>query len=304
MGKAARAVRNGIQSDFIKKFEGLSGRYSVRQIWEDWVIMYAIAISNMVDKSHAEKREKDYMDRARKYSKQELQVFADLCADMVDALEINPNQDFLGEMYMAVGMGCDSAGQFFTPYDICKCMAEITTNTDYLRGQIEQRGWVTVNDCACGAGALLVAFANVCMSQEINYQTSVLFVAQDIDFLVGCMCYLQLSLLGCPGYVVIDNTLTNPTTSLDDRGLLPRDNGNVWYTPFYFRQEWDLRRRWAMIAMQMEKLGVTAQDRQLQRPEREEEPEPHVVISPEPEEPPEAENEALEEDGFGQVRLF
>ena len=30
MGKAARAVRTGVQAEFIKKFEGLSGRYSVR----------------------------------------------------------------------------------------------------------------------------------------------------------------------------------------------------------------------------------------------------------------------------------
>ena len=304
MGKAARAVRSGVQSDFIKKFEGLSGRYSVRQIWEDWVVMYAAAISNTVDGVHAEERERQYMERARKYSPQELRVFAELCADMVEALEDNPNQDFLGEMYMAVGMGSDSAGQFFTPYDVCRCMAEITTNEDYLRGQLERRGWVSVNDPTCGAGALLVAFANVCTALGINYQSSVLFVAQDIDFLVGCMCYLQLSLLGCPGYVVIGNTLTNPVTALDDRCLIPVDGGNVWYTPMYFRQEWDMRRRLAMIGRQMQELGVSVPERPLQRPLLEESPEPPAVLSPEPETPPEAEIEAFEEDGLGQLKFF
>ena len=62
----------------------------------------------------------------------------------------------------------------------------------------QKQGWISVSDPACGAGALLIAFANECRRQHINYQTSVLFVAQDIDFLAGCMCYIQLSLLGCP----------------------------------------------------------------------------------------------------------
>lgn len=304
MGGAARAVRSGVQRDFIKKFEDLSGRYSVRQIWEDWVIMYAIAISNTVDKLHAEEREKQYMQRAQKYGPREMQVFAELCADMVDALEANPDQDFLGEMFMAVGMGSDKAGQFFTPYDVCRCMASITTNADHLRGLIDRQGWISVSDCACGAGALLVAFANECTRLKINYQTQVLFVAQDIDFLVACMCYLQLSLLGCPGYVVIDNSITDPSTSYDSRGLIPRDKGNVWYTPMYFRPEWDMRRRWAMIQLQLQALGVSEPTEPLQRPEEPVEAPPPASKSPEPQSPPEAEIEAFEENEFGQLTFF
>lgn len=302
MGKAAQAVRSGVQRDFIKKFEDLSGRYSVRQIWEDWVIMYAIAISNTVDKVHAEEREKAYMQRAQKYGPKEMHVFAELCADMVAALDVNPDQDFLGEMFMAVGMGSDRAGQFFTPYDVFRCMAEITTNPDWMQSQLDQKGWIAVNDCACGAGALLVAFANVCARMKINYQTSVLFVAQDIDYLVACMCYLQLSLLGCAGYVVIDNTLTNPSTSYDARGLIPRDTGNVWYTPMYFRQEWDMRRRWAMINMQLQKLGAVGPAEPLQRPAEPAELPAPVVISPEPVRPQEAPEFA--EAKHGQLTFF
>ena len=43
--------------------------------------------------------------------------------------------------------------------------------------------------------------------EEINYQQNAYFVAQDIDPLVAKMCYIQLSLLGCPGVVIIGNTL-------------------------------------------------------------------------------------------------
>src|SRR5699024_11833427 len=78
---------------------------------------------------------------------------------------------------------------------------------------LELRRGVFRADPACGAGALLVAFANECLRQKVNYQTSVLFVAQDIDFTVGLMCYIQLSLLGCAGYVVIGDTLVRPSTA-------------------------------------------------------------------------------------------
>ena len=130
-------------------------------------------------------------------------------------------------------------GSFFTPYDVCRMMAEIT-GTD-LQARIERDGWISVNDCACGAGALLVAFANACTRQEINYQTSVLFTAQDIDYIVGMMCYLQMSLLGMPGYVVIGDTLASPSVSYDKRGLLPVNKGNVWYTPMLRIPVWQYR---------------------------------------------------------------
>lgn len=309
MGKAAQAVRSGVQRDFIKKFEDLSGRYSVRQIWEDWVIMYAIAISNTVDKVHAEEREKAYMQRAQKYGPKEMHVFAELCADMVAALDVNPDQDFLGEMYMAVGMGSDKAGQFFTPYDVCRCMAEITTNPEFLQGQLEQNGWISVNDCACGAGALLVAFANVCARLKINYQTSVLFVAQDIDYLVGCMCYLQLSVLGCPGYVKIGDSLCDPLTSYDSRGLFPKDDGYIWYTPFYFSFVWDGRRRAALMDQVLGKFkepttATEIQNQPLQRPIFEHAEETKVITPPKPETPPEAVHEVYGEAKHGQLTFF
>lgn len=313
MGKAARAVRTGVQAEFVKKFESLAGRYSIRQIWEDWVVMSAISISNVVDQVHAAEREKHYMTLASKYQPQELRVFAELFADFVNAMDRNPDQDFLGEMYMAVGMGNEHAGQFFTPYDVCRCMSEIVSNFDLLKAEIEQKGFVSVLDPACGAGALLVAFANDCLRKDINYQTSVLFVAQDIDYLVGCMCYLQLSILGCAGYVKIGDSLANPTTSHDPRGLIPVDDGNIWYTPFFFREEWHTRRLAASMALLFSRLPTTEKTEEppaeaaaapLQPLPAPEDPAPPVTISPEPEPPVEVEETAYSENKYGQLTFF
>lgn len=248
MKSVSRNVRDAGQKDFCRTFDSLCGRFSRWEIWSDFVVMSAIAISNTVDHTNAKVREKTYKKIASKYKTAALERFAEMLAAVVTGMDNNPDQDFLGELYMSLELGNDHAGQFFTPYSVGRCMAEIT-GTD-LKARIERDGWVSVNDPACGAGALLVALANDCRRQGINYQTSVLFTAQDIDYTAGLMCYLQLSLLGCPGYVTIANTLTHPQTCLDRRGLIPRPGENIWYTPFYFRDVWQYRR----IAAQMELL--------------------------------------------------
>lgn len=242
----------------MKIFESLIGRYSRWQVWQDFVVMAAVTISNRVDKANEPEREKTYREIAGKYQGNELKAFSHMLAEVVLGIEGNPDQDFLGELYMKLELGNDAAGQVFTPYDLCIAMARLT-NGDQLKEQVERDGWVAVNDCACGAGATLLAFANECRRQGINYQTRVLFVAQDVDYVVGLMCYLQLSLIGAAGYVVIANTLTDPVTCVDPRGLMPCQGNKVWYTPMYFREEWHFRR----VCAKMDRLfSESTKDRQ------------------------------------------
>ena len=241
MGKAARRVRGESQKHIIRLLEGLSGRYSRWEIWQDFIIMSAISLANTINGPYREEREKAYLTRAGKYSKQELDVFVEMFAEVVMDMERDPDQDFLGEMFMALDMGNEWKGQFFTPYNVCRMTAAITYGPD-MQDRIDRDGWISVSDPACGAGALPIAIANECRRKGINYQTSVLFTAQDVDFLAGYMCYVQLSLMGCPGYVVIDDTIAHPPTCYDKRGLLPQGGSNVWYTPMYFRDVWHYRR--------------------------------------------------------------
>lgn len=285
MGNALRHVRGESQKNIVRLIEGLSGKYSRWDIWQDFIIMSAIAIANTMGGPQVKAREEIYRSRAEKYSTKELEVFADMLFEVVAELERDQEQDFLGELFMALGLGNEWKGQFFTPYDICRAMSAITYGPD-MAARIEKQGWISVSDPACGAGALLIAFANECRRQHINYQTSVLFVAQDIDFLAGCMCYIQLSLLGCPGYVVIDDSIVRPTTSYDAHGLLPKDGPQVWYTPMYFRDVWHYRR----IGAQMDLLFRNAAEQVPADP-------------PVPASPPE-QSQPLAETKTGQLTLF
>lgn len=267
MGKTVR-LRGESQKNIVKLLDSLSGRYSRWEIWQDFIVMSAISIANSLGGPHKETREREYMNHATRYSGRELECFSQMLFEIIEELERNPDQDFLGELFMALGLGNEWKGQFFTPYSVCRAMSAMNYDGDDIKEKIEERGWISVNDPACGAGALLIAFANECRrpGRGVNYQTSVLFVAQDIDFLAGMMCYIQLSLLGCPGYVVVNDSISHPITSVDARGLIPHDGPNVWYTPMYFRTEWNRRRTWAMADMM---IRAEAQKSQAERPTKE-----------------------------------
>lgn len=299
MRKAIR-VRGECQKNIVKLMGSLSGRYSLWEIWQDFIVMTAISIANVMPGPHRESREKQYMDRANKYTPEELETFAEMLFEVTMELDRNPDQDFLGELFMSLGLGNEWKGQFFTPYNVCKMMAAMSYGKD-LKAKIDRQGWVGVNDPACGAGALLIAFANECRKPEINvnYQTSVLFVAQDIDFLAGCMCYIQLSLLGCPGYVVIDNTLTHPAVSYDRHGLLPVDASNVWYTPMFCRDVWHYRRLWAQIDAMCRPLADEASEDADAAPAASVPAETAPALSP-----PVAGPQPLVEAAGGQLTLF
>ena len=67
------------------------------------------------------------------------------------------------------------------------------------------------------------------------------------------MCYIQLSLLGCAGYVCIANTITNPLTG---HVLFPneKEGQELWYMPMFQNQIWT----WRRLFQSMDGLGGTA----------------------------------------------
>lgn len=201
---------------YTKIVEELSGKYSVWEIWNDYVNMFAIAISNSFEHEHKQEREEEYLKIVKKYDSSELDKFCALAGMLVSDLEHNSDQDILGEVYMDLRIMSKSKGQYFTPYHISKMMAKITMGED-------DEFPIIVNEPTCGSGSNIIAAANVLREQGVNYQQDVYFVAQDIDSLVAKMCFIQMSLLGMPGVVVIGNTLLGITDEMER-----------WYTPFHY----------------------------------------------------------------------
>lgn len=244
MGTNERAAGSAeLEKRFLKIFHRICRQHHALQVWRDFVTMSACAIANAVDcRADVQKlREDSYMETVKRYSKEETEQLCELLAVTVMALDDNPAQDFLGSLYMKLNLGNGHKGQFFTPWHIAELMAGIQMD-GALAGQIESEGYISVNDPCCGAGCMLMAFADVCKnSSEVNYQQSVFFVGQDIDPLAAMMCYIQISLLGCPGYVVVGNSLTECAcgTVLDPVFHKPEE---IWFTPLYFADIWTIRR--------------------------------------------------------------
>lgn len=222
---------------FLKAFNELAHTHHNWCVWSDFVTMLACSISNSLDKNNYEHREKLYMDTISSYDKPEQKLFPELAAHTVMALEKNPEQDFLGSLFMELNLGDHWKQQVFTPYDVCQLMSDITAED--ISKQVNNSGIVTFNDSACGAGATLIAAINKARLQlteeHLNFQNHVLITAQDIDFTAAMMCYIQISLLGAAGYVKVGNSLTDPMTPNDD-------TENYWFTPMYFSDVWVTRR--------------------------------------------------------------
>ena len=237
--------KSEIKKEFLKVFQEMCYSRSAWQAWADLMSVMACSFANAVDK-----REKTWTAREKEYEgcikrlggvEKPAQCFAHI----VNALEENPNQDFLGDLYMELNLGNHWKGQFFTQYHVCELMSRITIGEE-VSEQIDKQGFAAINDCACGAGATLIATANTLKERGINYQRDVLFVGQDIDRVVGQMCYIQLSLLGCAGYVAIADTLTNPICG-DTLFPVEKEGQEFWYTPMWGSDVWQGRILWNQI---------------------------------------------------------
>lgn len=242
MGRKTVHFNRPSQAEFARRFTLLCVSKSSWQVWADFVTLSAIAICNALDREGPthDAREKEYMSIIQKYSPEERRVLPELLALLVSALEKDPEQDFLGEMFMGLELGSHWKGQFFTPYHICQLMAAVTI--EGREREIQKQGWVGINDPCCGAGALLIAARNEMVRHGMGPHQA-LYVAQDIDRTAALMCYIQLSLLGCAGYVVVGNSLTEPTVSPTGSPLLiaPTAGQEIWLMPAFYDQVWVYR---------------------------------------------------------------
>lgn len=234
------------KKEFEKGFQKLLYSKSPYEVWSDLMYMYAISIQNSFTKDIDffnevwNEREKIYLRTINKYKKPEQELICQMFAYIVLELERNPDQDLLGSIYMNLGIGNKNAGQFFTPYSVCDMMARINLTKPTMRKIIKKDGYASVYDCACGAGATLVAAVSQCkrIFNRLNYQNHVFFVGQDVDITVLNMCYIQLSLLGVAGFLKHGNTLVDPEFCLKNKG----DLINYYFTPVYFSNIWTQRR--------------------------------------------------------------
>lgn len=209
---------NIYQKKMAKLMKELCGKRNMYEVFFDFTKMSACSISNVFDKVHFEEREKLYLSIQEKYTEEEQEKFHKLFALLVEALE-ETTTDILGELYMTLEIANKDAGQFFTPYNVARLMAEM--NFSENDEQLKNGKPVVFYEPCIGGGVTLIVLANVMREKGYNYQRNLRALCGDIDGNVLSMAYVQCSLLGIDAVFERKNALSNEPAT------------DVWFTPFY-----------------------------------------------------------------------
>lgn len=201
--------------EFTSKLQSLDRSKRIYEVFKDFLTLSTCTLAQSFYRS--DEIEQIYLETVNRYTKKQAEEFSKLLAFLVLGLEQAP-QDFLGQVFMSLNLGSQANGQYFTPYSVCKFMAEInfTEIESFQNNQL-----ITLSEPCCGSGALIIAFAQTLREHNINYQQNLFVEAIDISEMCFKMTYIQLSLYGIPARVVQGDSL-----SLKFQQVL--------YTPFYF----------------------------------------------------------------------
>lgn len=216
------------QKEFTSLIASLSQTRDFATAFSDFLFITAATLNNF-DPMTAARRNKYSSDLMKKYSEQEVNTMGKMFDVLVSAYDENPEQDFLGKFYSENNLANNRIGQNFSPYSIGYLTAALTSE-DVIE-EAKKKSYITVNDCACGSGVLLIAHSQFLKSKGINYQQKVLYYGEDISLNAVLMSYIQLSLLGCAAHITVHNTLS---------AELP-DSYNTWLTPMCFQDGWVIK---------------------------------------------------------------
>lgn len=110
---------------------------------------------------------------AEKYDKRALDECAKLFA-YISVLLDKKHEDVLGTMYMMLDFGDKNKAQEFTPFGITQLVSRIAIldkdESKNIDINIFVKGYVSVNDCSCGAGSMIIGYAMMLKSFGYNYQ--------------------------------------------------------------------------------------------------------------------------------------
>jgi type I restriction-modification system DNA methylase subunit len=185
-------------SEFRKILERISHRHDTRHVFDAFTRFAACALA-------AQTREAEYLEEAKRWEKQDMDMFAEAFGALVLEMETRPFEDVLGGYYMEFALspkGQKWNGEFHTPKPICDLMARMTL------GDVESlptEGPITVCEPACGAGAMILSLAEACPPKVRRHLR---VTAIDISKTACDMAFVNTTLWGIPTRVIHGNSLS------------------------------------------------------------------------------------------------
>jgi hypothetical protein len=192
------SARKTPPGDFRKILEGIFHRHDTHRVFDGFIRLAACALA-------AQTREPEYLEEAKQWERPELDSFAMALGALVMEMEGRPFEDILGGYYMEFALsskGQQWHGEFHTPKPICDLLARM------MLGDMEPlptEGVITVCEPACGAGAMILSFAQAC-TPEIRRRLRV--TAIDISRTACDMAFINTTLWGVPTRIIHGNSLS------------------------------------------------------------------------------------------------
>jgi hypothetical protein len=196
-----------LRKQFIKAFERLSRHRERHDVLVDFLEMAVCAIrkKTVLPGPEADAIEARYMVVVGRNAVEDVRAMPELLGITALAMQ-EGGGDFLGQVVVELELSSQHMGQFFTPYDVSRMMAEMTFDT--VDEIITEQGFVTVQEPACGAGGMIIAAADAIEAKGFDIGRQLYVDGTDISPLCFKMAYLQTSLRGIPATIRRGNTLS------------------------------------------------------------------------------------------------
>ncbi|MFC3875550.1 hypothetical protein [Neisseria musculi] len=119
-----------IHHELIKGFQSFGAAFRVADVLRDFIELAAVALINRYAfDAEWEQRENRYHEIRKKYPAADFCRFPEMLGMLMLAVNKAQQQgafdDVSGRLYMDLGLGNDSSGQYFTPYCVSRLMAAI-----------------------------------------------------------------------------------------------------------------------------------------------------------------------------------
>ncbi len=201
MTKAAVSV-------FVKAFNCIDQSKRRTEVFADFCELTYCALAKRAcpDAAKRDALEAQYMAVVKRYrNKDDVRRMPELLAIAIAEISAG-GCDFLGAVAGEIGALDARLGQFFTPYEVSRLMANVSlTGVEEI---IEKRGFYTVQEPAAGAGGMLLAMADVIEEKGFDLETSVWFEAVELSRPTFHMGYIQTAARGLAGRFVCGNSLS------------------------------------------------------------------------------------------------
>lgn len=128
---------NKNQIKFLKYLSSMDNSIELNRVWNDFLDLVVLELTLPFHFANDEK-EKEYQNIRKKYNENE-KGFQEAFELLIQSLEENPKQDFLGGIYMECFKPKTQTDITFTPYQTAQVLAGLSINEKACKSIIEKK---------------------------------------------------------------------------------------------------------------------------------------------------------------------